>query len=160
MLMEFIKGYIILKEVVMNWYKINIKNISENKYVQNMVRWIGNLLLVIAGVSIIFNFVGDYSYNLHQNKGDYLGKLLSYRNSVTIIFTFVWLLSLFLNKKIMVIVWLIAFSQAYMASLKVQELCEMYAEEYCADNNCEVETLIKQKSLCLTRRHNHTNLNA
>lgn len=129
----------------MNWFNINIKNISENKYVQNIVRWVGNFLLVIAGITIIFNFVGDYSYNLHQNKGDYLGKLLSYRNSVTIIFTFVWLLSLFLNKKIMVIVWLIAFSHANLASLQIYELCEVYANEYCADNNCDAKAFLTQK---------------
>lgn len=142
--MGHVKGYSILKEIVMNWFKINIKNILENKYVQNVVRWIGNLLLVIAGISIIFNFVGDYSYNLHQNKGDYLGKLLSYRNSVTIIFTFVWLLSLFLNKKIMVIVWLVAFSYADRASLQISELCEVYGEEYCEDNNCDAKIFIAQ----------------
>lgn len=129
----------------MNWFKANIRNISENKFVQNMLIWGGNLLLVIAGISIIFNFVGDYSYNLHQNKGDYLGKLLSYRNSVIIIFTFVWLLSLFFNKKIMVIVWLIAFSHAYKASLQIYELCEVYAHEHCADNNCDAKVFLAQK---------------
>lgn len=129
----------------MNWFKVSIKKISENKYIRNLLRWSGIFLLCIAVISIIFNLFGDYSYNLHQNKEDYLGKLLSYRNSITIIFTTVWLLSLLFNKKIMVIIWLIAFSQAYWASLKVYELCEVYAEEYCADNNCNVKTLVKKE---------------
>lgn len=131
----------------MNWFKVSIKNISDNKYIRNILRWIGVLLLSIAAISIIFNFVGDYNYNLHQNKEDYLGKLLSYRNSVTIIFTIVWLLSLFLNKKIMVIIWLIAFSQADSASLRIYELCKVYAEEYCVDNNCDIKTLVEQECL-------------
>lgn len=131
----------------MNWFKISIKNISENKYIKNILRCIGIFLLSIAAISIIFNFVGDYSYNLHQNKEDYLGKLLSYRNSVTIVFTTVWLLSLFLNKKIMVIVWLIAFSQADRASLQIYELCEISAEEYCVDNNCDIKTLVEKECL-------------
>ena len=143
--MGFIKGCSILEETVMNWFKRNIKNISENKYVQATLRWAGNLLLVIAALSIIFNFVGDYSYNLYENKMGFLGNLLAYRNSVTIIFTFVWLLSLFMNKKIMVIVWLIAFSQAYISSLRIYELCQIDAEEYCADTNCDAEAFAKQK---------------
>lgn len=142
--MEFIKEYSILKEIVMNWFRKNIKNISENRYAQTLMKWMGNLLLTIAVIAIIFNFIGDYSYNLYQNKTDFLGKLLSYRNSVTIIFTFVWLLSLFLSKKIMVIVWLAAFSYADRASLQIYELCEIYAEEYCADNNCDVKIFTKQ----------------
>lgn len=88
----------------MNWFRKNIENILESKYAQILLKWIGNLLLAVAVIAIIFNFVGDYSYNLHQNKTDFLGKLLSYRNSIIMIFTFVWLLSLFLGKKIMVIV--------------------------------------------------------
>ena len=143
--MGFIKGCSILEETVMNWFKRNIKNISENKYVQATLRWAGNLLLVIAALSIIFNFVGDYSYNLYENKMGFLGNLLAYRNSVTIIFTFVWLLSLFMNKKIMVIVWLIAFSQAYISSLRIYESCQIDAAEYCADTNCDAEAFAKQK---------------
>lgn len=131
----------------MNWFKVSIKNISKNKYIRNILKWIGFFLLSIAAVSIIFNFIGDYSYNLYQNKEDYLGKLLSYRNSVTIIFTTVWLLSLFLNRKIMVIIWLIAFSQAYRASLQVYEFCEVHAEEYCADNNCDIKILVEKECL-------------
>src|SRR5574344_2137021 len=130
MLMEFTKEYLILKEIVMNWFKISIKNILENKYIQYLAKGIGNLLFIIAGISIIFNFFCDYSYNMHANKEDYLGKLLSYRNSIVVIFTTVWLFSLFLNKKIMVIIWLIAFSQAEGVSLRIDEFCEIYAEEY------------------------------
>lgn len=129
----------------MRWFKINIKNILENKYIKRLLRWAGNLLIIIAVLSITFNFVGDYSYNLHHKGVDDVGKLLSYRNSVTIIFTIVWLLSLFLNKKIMVIVWLIAFSQVDRASLQVNVLCEINAQEYCADNNCDVETFINKE---------------
>ena len=60
----------------MNWFRKNIKNISESRYVQTLLKWMGNLLLTIAVIAIIFNFVGDYSYNLYQNKTDFLGKII------------------------------------------------------------------------------------
>lgn len=101
----------------MNWFRKNIKNISESRYVQTLLKWMGNLLLTIAVIAIIFNFVGDYSYNLYQNKTDFLGKLLSYRNSITIIFTFVWLLSLFLGKKL----WLLSGWQPFL--MLIGRLC-------------------------------------
>lgn len=126
----------------MNWFKKNIKNISENKYIHKFISWSGYLLIFIATVSIIFNYIGDYSYNLHQDKLDKVGKMLSFRNDVVLIFTTVWLLSLFLNKKIMVFLGLIAFSQVYMSSLQIQELCKIYAKEYCSDNNCDANIYI------------------
>ena len=55
------------------------------------------------------------------------------------------LFSLFLNKKIMVIIWLIAFSQAEGVSLRIDEFCEIYAEEYCADNNCDKKVFFTKK---------------
>lgn len=47
----------------------------------------------------------------------------------------------------MVIVWLIAFSQAYQASLQVYELCQIHAEEYCADNNCDIKIFVEKECL-------------
>lgn len=123
----------------MTWFKENIKKTLNHKYIKKTSLLLGNFLLIIAFISIFFNYIGDYSYNINEHNMDNLDRLLSFRNSTIIIFTTVWLLSLILNKKLMVIIWLLAFSQLYNISYNIPDLCKVYAQEYCSDNNCNAE---------------------
>ena len=135
--------------IVMNWYKKNIKNILCNKLVQIFLRWGEKLLFFIALLTIIMNLVGDEFAQL-TNINVYAEYILKYRNNVIRIFSIVWLLSLWINKKVMIVVWLCAFSFAYQESFNIPELCNIWCQDYCINNNCDAKMCITDKCLAIS----------
>ncbi len=126
----------------MLWCKKNIKKIFCNKYITLAIKWSGNILLSIAYITILANIIGEiYFYDIDNNTQI----LLNFRFIIICTFSLIWLLSLFVNKKIMVFFWLFAFYYVYQQSLKVPELCNIWCYEYCNDNNCDNKVCIADK---------------
>lgn len=140
--MVFIKVENILKVIVMIWCKRNIKNVFFNKYSAHIIKWSGKILLFIAYISIIANIVGEvYFYDI-DNKTQIL---LNFRYAIICTFSLIWFLSLFVNRNIMVVFWLLAFYYVYQQSLKVPELCNAWCYDYCIDNNCDTNVCIADR---------------
>ncbi len=139
--------------IVINWCKKNIKNILYNKFFQTFFRWGEKLLLFIALLTITMNIVGDEFAQL-TNIDVYTEYLLKYRNNVIRIFSVVWILSLWINKKVMIVVWLCAFSFAYQQSLNIPALCNVWCQDYCIDNNCDAKVCIADRCLATADNSN------
>lgn len=113
--------------------------IQNSKTASRVLKWGGILLLVVAAVVIIFNYYRGFSYLSSDREMHSLGRLLTWRAECVIVFSSVWLLSLLLNKKLMVLVWLAAFYACFKMSMIVPEYCWNNAEQYCASHDCETQ---------------------
>jgi len=131
----------------MLWCKKNIKNVFFNKYTANTIKWGGKILMCIACITIISNIIGDVFFYDVDNKTQIL---LKFRYTIICTFSLIWLLSLFINRKIMILFWLFAFYYVYQQSIKIPELCNVWCYDYCTDNNCDNKVCIADK--CKTNR--------
>ena len=123
----------------MNSFKESIKSIKSNKYVRMIKKICGTLLIIFAVIFSLANFLGD-SFNLFSaSRPD----IADFRQNVIILFTCVFILSWFINKKVMILIWFFAFYEVYQISFRIPELYEQQVYEYCADTNCDVEKCLK-----------------
>jgi len=127
----------------MNSFKKSIKSIKNNKYMRKIKKICGALLIVFAVIFSLANFLGG-SFNLFSTSRS---DIADFRQDVIILFTFVFILSWFINKKIMILIWFFAFYEVYQMSFRIPELYEQQVYEYCADTNCDVKKCLKDHCL-------------
>ena len=126
----------------MNSFKESIKSIVNNKWMRMIKKICGALLIISAVIFILTVFLGDFNL-FNASRPDIVG----FRKDVITLFTCVFILSWFVNKKIMILIWLFAFFEVYQMSLRIPELYEQQVYEHCADVNCDAEKCLKDHCL-------------
>ena len=122
----------------MKWSKQNIENLSNNKVVIKLCKVFNIVLCVIAFLFIlaVLGMLSDTSSKIQNNVYSFANSALEIKNSIAFLFLCIFVLSLFLNKKLMIIIWIATFFQLNQLFLKVPELKKVAEIERCLDVNC------------------------